>query len=140
MEYTRYCNEEKPKIQTSYFANIHKLKAQGINTISISRKAPEWYTGAQYKALAPNYWLLKQYKDKTIDTENYTNYFYTDVLDKLDPAIVWHDLTQLGNGENIAILCYERPGEFCHRRIVAEWLESTLGVLVPEFTTKKNEK
>jgi hypothetical protein len=31
------------------------------------------------------------------------------------------------------MLCWEAPGEFCHRRLVAEWLEGELGIQVPEW-------
>lgn len=30
-------------------------------------------------------------------------------------------------------VCWEAPGEFCHRRLVAAWLETALGVTVPEL-------
>ena len=36
-------------------------------------------------------------------------------------------------GEDASLLCYEKPGDFCHRRIVAEWLEKGTGVVVPEL-------
>ena len=31
------------------------------------------------------------------------------------------------------MLCWEPPGKFCHRRLVAKWLEEHLGVDVPEL-------
>jgi len=33
----------------------------------------------------------------------------------------------------IAINCWEKPGEDCHRRLVAEWLEKHLSTKIPEF-------
>ena len=41
-------------IYTSYFAEIEYLP-KDILPISICGKAPEWYTGIQYKVLAPKY-------------------------------------------------------------------------------------
>jgi uncharacterized protein (DUF488 family) len=49
-------------------------------------------------------------------------------LDKLDPQKVFDDL-----GEDAILLCWEAPCQFCHRRLVAEWLEKHLGVNVPEL-------
>ena len=49
------------------------------------------------------------------------------VLSNLDPAKVYADLS------DAILLCWERPGEDCHRRLVAEWIESSLGVKVPEM-------
>jgi hypothetical protein len=46
----------------------------------------------------------------------------------LDPQAVYDLL-----GENAVLLCWEAPGEGCHRRIVAEWLEAALVTEVPEF-------
>jgi hypothetical protein len=31
------------------------------------------------------------------------------------------------------LLCWEAPGKFCHRRLVAAWLEDALGIDVPEY-------
>jgi uncharacterized protein (DUF488 family) len=53
---------------------------------------------------------------------------YQKILDSLDPAKVGKDL-----GPDAIMLCWERPGEFCHRRLVAEWLSKHLGQSVPEF-------
>jgi uncharacterized protein (DUF488 family) len=50
------------------------------------------------------------------------------VLGKLDPAKVLDDL-----GGGAILMCWEKPGEDCHRRLVAEWLEKHLSIKVPEF-------
>ena len=42
------------KVYTSYFAKLKKLP-DTIVPISICGKAPDWYTGLQYKKLAPKY-------------------------------------------------------------------------------------
>ena len=31
------------------------------------------------------------------------------------------------------LLCYEKPGDFCHRHILANWLEENFGFKVEEF-------
>jgi uncharacterized protein (DUF488 family) len=53
---------------------------------------------------------------------------YQKILDRLDPRKVYDEL-----GEDAILLCWEKPGEFCHRRLVAEWIEAHLGVKVPEL-------
>lgn len=50
------------EIYTSYFAKLDKLP-DDFCPISICGKAPDSYTGAQYKALAPKYWFFKKYKE-----------------------------------------------------------------------------
>ena len=36
-------------------------------------------------------------------------------------------------GDDATLLCFEKAGEFCHRRLVAEWIEKGTGVEVPEL-------
>jgi uncharacterized protein (DUF488 family) len=45
----------------------------------------------------------------------------------LDPLRIWQDL------QNSILICYEKPGEHCHRRLVAAWLEKALNVTIPEL-------
>ncbi len=59
------------KIYTSYFANLRNLP-DNVCPISICGKAPDWYKGIQYKALAPKYWFFKKYKEDG-DAEFYKN-------------------------------------------------------------------
>jgi uncharacterized protein (DUF488 family) len=35
------------------------------------------------------------------------------------------------------LLCYESPGEFCHRRLLADWIERHTEFVITEW---KNEK
>ena len=116
-------------IQTSNFATCGKL----VNAVSISGAAPEWYTGKQYRKLAPRWWFFKLYKE-TGDEDHYCKHFQLEVLDKLDPRVVFDEL------DGAVLLCYEKPGEFCHRRLVATWLETKLGIVVPEYTKESRSK
>lgn len=66
---------------------------------------------------------------KVSDEENiqyYIERYYQLVLKKLDPTDILQDL----NG--YTLLCYENNTEFCHRHIVAAWLELLLNIEVPE--------
>jgi hypothetical protein len=95
--------------------------------VSISGWPPPWYNGRQYKVLAPKRWFFDDYK-RTGDSNIYTKHFYEQVLAKLDPQKVFEIL-----GQDSILLCYEKPGAFCHRRLVARWLETKLGISVPEY-------
>lgn len=53
---------------------------------------------------------------------------YRDQLDRLDAKKVYTDL-----GPDTVLLWYEKPGEYCHRRLAAAWLEEKLGIQVPEL-------
>jgi hypothetical protein len=119
------------KIYTSYFANLKNLP-DNVCLISICGKAPDWYTGIQYKALAPKYWFFKKYKEDG-DEEFYTLAFQRDVCGALNAYATLLDLQKLAGDKIPCLLCYEKPGDFCHRHIVAEWLHNNLGVHVEEF-------
>ena len=109
---------------TSYFWRFN-LKDDPC-LVSIARKTPEWFQGRRYTALAPRSNMLK------MDEEEYRRKYQL-ILDRLNPRRVYEDL-----GEEAVLLCWEQPGEFCHRRLVAAWLEEALGVTVPELPGNYN--
>ena len=105
-------------IQTSYFAKAARLP----NAVAISQGIPDWYNGSRYKPLAPS-WEIIHIKDQ----ELYKKRYCQEVLSKLDPEQVATDL------DGCVLLCHEKDSSHCHRRIVAEWLESALKITVPEI-------
>lgn len=108
------------KIYTSYFAKLRSL-SKNIVPISICGKAPDWYTGLQYKKLAPKYEFFIEWK-KTHDNDYYIEHFNSEVLDMLDVKVVYEELTKMSAGKDICLICYEKPTDFCHRHLVADWL------------------
>jgi hypothetical protein len=108
---------------TSYYAR----NAKNPNAVSIAGKCPDFFNGREYKKLAPKFWFFMKYKNDG-DKDFYTEQYYKEVLSRLDPKQVYEEL-----GENAVLLCYERPNSFCHRHIVADWLEKELGIKVKEI-------
>lgn len=118
-------------MQTSYFA-IYK----NSDGVSIALKTPFWFAGPRYPQLAPTPALLSDYKAIYTKTpkeavEMYTLRYRKETLDALNPEKVFREL------EDKVILCYERSSDFCHRRLVADWIEQSLGVEVPEITLEQ---
>lgn len=112
-------------IYTSYFAKLRSLP-ENIVPVSICGKAPDWYTGLQYKKLAPKYDFFMKWKQNH-DNAYYIKCFQEQVLDKLNATDVILDLSRICKGfsvgeDNIALICYEKPTDFCHRHLVADWL------------------
>ena len=61
---------------------------------------------------------------------------YQEILARHDPQETWDRLHQLAGGEEPVLLCWEdlkQEGKWCHRRMVAEWFQTELGILVPEL-------
>ena len=132
-------------IYTSYFAKLKSLP-DNIVPISICGKAPDWYKGLQYKKLAPKYGFFMEWK-KTHNNDFYIEHFQKEVLDSLNPSIVLNELQCMipneikekmqspayNNDEyHIVLICYEKPDDFCHRHLVADWLNEN-GYKVEEF-------
>ena len=125
-------------IYTSYFAKLKSLP-DNIIPISISGKAPDWYTGVQYKKLAPKYDFFMKWKENH-DNDYYIKCFNERVLNVISAKEVLSDIYKLlpekfkDNLESdiynwfdnpfnhIALICYEKPSDFCHRHLVADWL------------------
>ena len=117
-------------IYTTYFAKLKKLP-EDIVPISICGKAPNSYSGLQYKKLAPKYDFFMKWKE-THDNDYYIHCFDSQVLSALDPAQVVGDLVAMAAGHDIALVCYEKPTDFCHRHLVADWLNKN-GYKVQEW-------
>lgn len=125
-------------IYTTYFANLKNLNRYTSCPIAICGKSPASYHGLEYKKLAPKYWFFKEWK-KTHDNDFYIKYFNEEVLNQTSLAAVMEDLRQLLNNIynldigkvnkwwehvpfDIYLVCYEKPGDFCHRHLVADWM------------------
>ena len=109
-------------IYTSYFANIKNLEENDLIPIAICGGIPEGYHGRWYKKVAPSWSIYSEYKDSG-DSDRYTKRFLSEILAKRNPQQVYQDLYNLADEtSNFAMICYEKPGDFCHRHLVAEWL------------------
>jgi hypothetical protein len=93
--------------------------------IAISQGVPRGWSGRRYKPLAPSWALVKLGRGP----EEFIRCYQSEILDKLDPVQVVKDM----GGDNFIMLCWEAPGEFCHRRVVASWLWNHTRILAEEF-------
>jgi len=121
-------------IYTSYFAKLKSLP-ENIITISICGKAPDWYKGLQYKKLAPKYGFFMEWK-KNHDNDYYIEHFNKEVLSTLSADEVIDDigfLVAYNQSKDICLICYEKPSDFCHRHLVANWLKRN-GFPCKEYT------
>jgi hypothetical protein len=105
-------------ITTSNFAKSGKHE----DAVAISQGVPRFYRVKRYLPLAPARWLLKAKDPELFDRE------YRKQLESLDAKQVAEEL-----GPDAILLCWESFNVRCHRRLVAEWLEEKLGIVVPEL-------
>ena len=114
---------------TCYYANTRNLGPVGIIPIGISLYMPNWWTAATYQPIAPTKTILAMK-----DPEQYSSAFM-EYLNRLDPTDVVKALGGIAGPHPWAICCYEMPGAFCHRHLVAKWLmeNSRQPVQITEF-------
>ena len=91
----------------------------------------------EYKKLAPKFSFWKIWKDN-ISKKGINDYYIAEyqkqVLSLLNPKIVLYELEKMtSKSEMVVLLCYEKPKDFCHRHIVADWIESELHLPVQEY-------
>ena len=105
------------------------FKFDGEGGISIARYRPKGFQRLpSYPELAPGPWF------RTKNQAEYT-LLYERILAALDPKEVWWQLHQFSNRLEPVLLCWEPPGKFCHRRLVAKWFAQKLGEIVVEHKT-----
>ncbi len=121
------------KIFTSYYANSTALREAGIEMVSIALWPPRWFKGSRYSLVAPKAFMLKNHLSREEYIESYQKY----VLDKLDAKEIIKNLELLTQGKDVALCCYEKPEDFCHRHLLAEWLTKETGIEIKEYIKEK---
>lgn len=118
-------------IYTTYFAKLRSLP-EGITPIAICAKPPKGFKGFVYKSLAPKYDFFKHYKE-TGDTEYFKKCYYEQILNNIQPGKLLEELYKItGSSGALALVCFEKSTDFCHRHLVAEWLNN-FGITCEEF-------
>lgn len=125
------------------------------NTVSVTGDGGNaWgYYGPAYKKLAPRlatynpyaekYEKLLKLKEDLSKVKEYFDYrkqiedeyiasFYETRLKDLD-IIDLLDTLESKFGDNIILLCHEPICDFCHRRLIADYIELQTGIYIPEL-------
>lgn len=118
------------KIYTSYFGNIKKLQQAGIKAIGIALYPPRWFYGISLKQVSPTKSILFA-KDQT--QEEYIRRYKSEVLALQDIKQFLKTVEMASGGQDVALCCYEKPGDFCHRHILAEWIKEKAGIEIKEY-------
>lgn len=126
--------------------------AKSGNLVSITGDGGNaWgFYGSSYKKMAPKLYLW-QYYDKNPDglSEDdlinwYIHLFYEIRLKNLNANDLIKTLYEKF-GEGIILLCHELPDvklnkeHFCHRRLLADWIELETGIIIPEISIESDD-
>lgn len=126
------------KIYTSYFANLKNLEKDDIVPIGICCYPPKWFKGPNLRAIAPSPDILEKCKSSHAE---YEKRYRTEVLSLFkDANILLERISFISGGKDAALCCYEKPSDFCHRHILAKWLEEQIRIKVEEFEKTEETK
>ena len=137
------------KVWTSYFAKIDKLRLLGFNDfIAVSGYIPEFYKEAMNNnplkkfvsfrrilEFSPKKDWFFEWKNGKFGNDEYIKLYKETVLNKLNSEQILKELK-----ENSVLLCYEKPNDFCHRHLIAEWLREELNIECSEVDLERDER
>lgn len=124
-----------------YTSSYNDCKTNTWHTYSISKDKGKDanYKGDCYLKLAPLESFFRVWRNNPnnlSEKENnkyYIREFYHNILKNLEPQEIYHEL------DNSILLCYEDNNKFCHRHIVAAWLELFLNIEIKEIKIINNK-
>ena len=136
-------------------ANYYNVKEGNCLSITGDGGNSWGYFGNSYKKLAPKLVTYIPYKEKLEELKNikdieqykklkkqiedeYIKSYYDIRLKNLNIKELLYILKEK-YGENIILLCHEEITEFCHRRLIADYIELETGIYIPEIKIENNQ-
>ena len=119
---------------TSYWQNP-RLGGWDGQVVGISRGVPRWHLPYRYTrlpALFPGHELLAGYRAEKITSEQYAP-VYLQHLNTLGVEKVISLIESKYDGRPLALVCWCAPSKFCHRHLLAQWLEEQCGFVIQEL-------
>lgn len=119
-------------LATSRYQAKDLIVASGLVPVGISIGSPRFplrYTAVYMREAAP--WGPRDLADHGEFTDRY--------IARLDAIGIdfflrrFAEISEAHDGRGLVFLCFEPAGEFCHRRVLASWLEEHTGTPVPEL-------
>lgn len=116
------------RVYTSYFAASQNFNKNAI-VLGITRFPPSWWNGLNIDKWAPSEKLLRQYRNKEIDEFVFSIEYIQELRERgFTQKKVKEILETIGGNRDIILCCYEKPGDFCHRHIFANWMTDVMKI------------
>lgn len=111
------------------FRYSRKLKEAGVNMICVAIGKPRFIAGIpQMLNVCPTRYMVSG----PCSHDEYLK-LYDRILASQDANQVVKQIEMLSGGKDVALCCYEKPGDFCHRHILAKWITENTGIEITEF-------
>lgn len=124
-------------VYTSYYAKIKKIEGNNLYC-SISNTVPPWIEDKVTKCLRqvyPKFSDVADFKHGVISWKEFENRYIEHVnmyvLYTLKETLLDYEKEY----DNVFLLCYERPTDFCHRHILRRMLNN-IGMEIREYDEK----
>lgn len=117
---------------TSCFKFAKGLDSSRFFVVSISRFPPRGFQCYRCYDFAPSASLLKRFKGG-LSQYRYEVEYRRDVLDSVDVHRVFEGLARLACGRDIVLCCFEPAFDFCHRRLLARYVQERWGYSIEEL-------
>ena len=105
--------------------------------VSISRTAPINSYDLQLIKLAPTAELLQKYKSNSITIVEYTSVYNNQLLKLENDGYIAKFVKALSTLQelhgDVVLLCYEKRSDFCHRHLLAEYLNNNHNTNIREL-------
>lgn len=116
-------------IYTSYYTKMSRLPADDKIFLRVSNSQPSWFKHLTIPCskFYPEWLLIEGVKNNTITEAEYEQAYL--LMLNSDPEFkqkMQNKLKELQSNnpdKDIILLCWEAPDKFCHRHILADWLD-----------------
>ena len=125
--------------------------AKSGNLVSITGDGGNaWgFYGNTYKKMSPRLYLWQYYDNNPdgLSEQELIDWYIKEFYELRLKNLKQYDLLDTLNqqfGDEIILLCHELPGlkinkeHFCHRRLLADWIELETGIVIPEISIDEN--
>lgn len=121
------------EIYTGQFSLAETYAENDLVVCSIARYDPPWFTGIKFKDLAPSKELLERYRKGGLSFGLFAKEFlaYLETVDFQPILEAFDELTNEYAG--IVLCCYENKTQFCHRHLVANYLNTHYALGITEY-------
>lgn len=116
-----------------FTGSYEKCKAGNLISISFDKGKSAGFEGKTLLELAPYRELFDIWRDNKgkIPEEENTRYYIEQYYNKILSKVNIEQL--LKDEKDPILLCYEESNDFCHRHVVAEYINIKYGIEVPEI-------